>query len=304
MRMLLALLAITTSPALAQPTEIPRTRDGRPDLQGYWGGEFITPLERPDGFTALIIPADQAAEAVKEMAPEIEEVVDPEIHLNPFPTNLLQMNGEFRSSMIIEPADGKLPFTALAEAAIDQFERSFDGPEDRPGSERCIDGLIHPPLRTVSMLIPLQVVQTPDALMLQMEDIDPGRVVRLGGAPMPDAIRTLAGESRGSWDGDTLVITTDHFAVTHPTGIQWRDAALITEDSRTIERFRLLSANQLSYQFTVEDPSLYKRPWLAESMLVRTPRPVYEYACHEANISMFHILTAARLGKQDEEDAN
>ena len=295
----LALLA-TTPAAFAQAAAIPRTPDGRPDLQGFWAAAFITPMERPDGFDTLIVPPERVAEAVKKMTPEIGEVADPEIYFNPFPTNLLEMDGAFRSSTIVEPADGKLPFTALAQAAIRQFKFAFDNPEERPGQERCVDSLIHPPLQAISLLIPIQIVQTPNALALYSEDIDPGRVVTMNATPQPDAIRTRSGQSRGHWEGDTLVIETDHFAVEQPTGIDWRSSALITEDSRTIERFRALSVDSLLYQFTVEDPALYKKPWLAEFTLTRTTRPVWEYACHEGNHAFYGILGAARLGKQEE----
>jgi hypothetical protein len=300
MRLAVAALAVIVAlPACAQEP-IPRTPDGKPDLQGYWSSEFITPLERPEGLTALVVQPDKAADAIKKMTPEIEDVVDPEIYYVPFPTGLLEMNGEFRSSMLIDPVDGRLPFTALALAAIEQFERSYDNPEDRPGAERCVDSLIHPPLRTVNMLIPLQIVQTPDALLLATEDMNPARIVTLSAPVLPDAIRSRAGQSRGRWEGDLLIIETDHFDVTHPTGIDWRDASLVTEDSRTIERFRMLTADTIHYQFTIEDPSLYRKPWLAEYIIVRAEHPVIEYACHEGNHALINILTAARLGLQEE----
>ena len=302
MRALLAGLALLTATpgAFAQSTNFPRAPDGRPDLQGFWVAAFITPMERPDGFDTLVVPPERVAEAVKKMTPEIGDVVDPEIYFNPFPTNLLEMNGELRSSTIVTPADGKLPFTALAQAAIKRYKSAFDNPEERPGAERCVDSLIHPPLQAISLLIPIQIVQTPGALFLLTEDIDPGRLVTMNAAPQPDVIRTRSGQSRGHWDGDTLVIETDHFAVEQPTGIEWRSSALVTEDSRTIERFRALTPDSLLYQFTVEDPSLYKEPWLAEFIVTRTQRPVYEYACHEGNHGMLNILGAARLGKQEE----
>ena len=303
MRLMLAAIALAASPAFAQ-APIPRTPDGKPDLQGFWGAEFITPLERPEGFDTLVVPRDQAAEAAKKMTPEIEDVTDPEVHYNPFPANLLEMNGEFRSSILISPADGKLPYTALAQAAAKQSKRTFDGPESRPGAERCVDSLIHPPLRAINMLIPFQIVQTPDALAITVEDIDPGRIITLNAPALPDVIRTRAGQSRGRWEGDTLVIATDHFHVDNPNGVAWRDAAMVTADSKTIERFTLIAPDRILYQYTVEDPSLYNQPWLAEYTLQRTPRPVYEYACHEGNHGIMNILLAARLGKQDEKSAN
>jgi hypothetical protein len=302
MRLAVAALAVIVALPAAAQEPIPRTSDGKPDLQGYWSSEFITPLERPDGITALIVPPDKVDEAIKKMTPEIGEVVDPEIYYVPFPSGLLQMNGEFRSSTLIEPEDGKLPFTALAQAAAEQFDWSYDNPEDRPSAERCVDSLIYPPLRTVNMLIPMQIVQTPGALLFATEDMNPARIVTMTAPVLPEAVRSRAGQSRGRWEGDTLVIETDHFDVTHPTGIEWRDAALVTDDSRAVERFRMLSVDSMLYQFTVEDPSLYRKPWLAEYIIVRAEHPVIEYACHEGNHALGNILTAARMGLQKEDD--
>lgn len=285
-------------PAFAQSAVIPRTADGKPDMQGYWSAESLTPLERPDGFTALVIPADQAAAAVEKMMPKFGEVYDPELEYN-FPRVLMQMNGEYRSSLIVEPADGKLPYTSLARATIERFKNNFDDPEMRPGPERCVDSFNHPPIRPVGHLVPYQVVQTPGAIMIAAEDMDPARIIRIGEASTPAAIRTRAGIAKGRWDGDTLVVETDHIDVTHPYGVLWRDAALVTEDSRIIERFRPLTADSILYQFTVEDPSLYTAPWLAEYVLTRNARPAYEYACHEGNHSLIGILTAARMGRQE-----
>lgn len=302
MRMMCAALAVMAgSQAQAQTSSsasILRTADGKPDLQGYWSAESLTPLERPDGFTTLVIPADQADAAVEKMTPKFGDVYDPELEYN-FPRTLMQMNGEYRSSLIVEPADGKLPFTALARATIARFNSNFDDPEMRPGPERCVDSFNHPPIRAVGHLVPYQFVQTPDALMIAAEDLDPARIVTIGDPRVPAAVRTRAGIAKGRWEGDTLIVETDHIDVTHPYGVLWRDAALVTEDSRIIERFRPLSADSMLYQFTVEDPSLYSAPWLAEYVFTRNPRPVYEYACHEGNHALTSILLAARMGRQE-----
>lgn len=303
MRSLIAALAVlAAAPALAQESAapIPRAPDGRPDLHGYWFSGFLTPLERPDGVTGLIVPPDgQAAMIEKLIAEQSEgEVYDPENDANAVPRALLEMDGALRSSWLIEPADGKLPLTTLAKAALERDGPKYDDPENRPAPERCIDGLVNAPMAASSLMIPLQIVQMPGVMVLAMEDMEPLRIVSLTDPPQRDALRSRGGQSRGRWEDDTFVIETDSLSISDPGGLTWRGGAFVTTDSRVIERFRLLSADLLLYRFTIEDPSLYKAPWLAEYVLKRIASPVYEYACHEGNYAMTNILTAARLGRQ------
>lgn len=295
---------LVCAPALAQP--IPRTPDGRPDLHGNWFSGFLTPLERPDGVTGLVVPPEgQAAMIEKLIAEQSEgEVYDPENDANPVPRVLLEMDGALRSSWLIEPADGKLPLTSLAKAALERDGPKYDDPENRPPPERCIDGLVNAPMAASSLMIPMQIVQTPDSIVIAVEDMEPLRIVSLKDPPQHDALRTRGGQSRGRWEDDTFVIETDSLSITSPGGLTWRGGAFVTTDSRVIERFRLLSADLMLYRFTIEDPSLYKAPWLAEYVLKRVDTPVYEYACHEGNYAMVNILKAARLDRQKEKPAN
>lgn len=302
---LVGIALVCAQPAFAQAYSPPRTADGKPDLQGYWLTGFLTPMERPDKLTSLVIPAEKKDETIaliKEMNSE-GEVYDPEIDYNPLAPALLEMGGELRSSLIVEPADGKLPLTSLAKAVLEQFKFNYDDPEGRPSSERCMDGLVNAPLAGLPLLIPLQVVQTPDAIVLAMEDMDPVRIVALAAHPGGDSSATRSGHSRGHWEGDTLVVETSGFNLTDKAGLTFRSTgAIITSDSRIIERFRLTSPETMHYEFTVEDPSLYTKPWRAEFVLRRTHHAATEYACHEGNRSMIHILTAARLNRQTKEE--
>ncbi|MDP3492912.1 MAG: hypothetical protein Q8R82_07345 [Hyphomonadaceae bacterium] len=307
MRSLIAALALlAAAPALAQESAapIPRAPDGRPDLHGYWFSGFLTPLQRPKGVTELVVPPEaQAALIEKLIADQSEgEVYDPEFDSNPVPRALLEVNGDLRSSWLIEPADGKLPLTALAKAALDRDGPEFDDPENRPVPERCIDGLVNAPMSASSLMIPMQIVQTPDTVVISMEDMEPLRIVSLTDPPQHDALRSRGGQSRGRWEDDTFVVETDSLSISDPAGLTWRGGAFVTSDSRVIERFRLLSADLLLYRFTIEDASLYKAPWLAEYVLKRIASPVYEYACHEGNYAMVNIMTAARLGRQEKPD--
>ena len=297
----LAVFALATLPALAQTSPIPRTGDGRPDFHGYWFTGFITPMERPDGITSLAVAPENAASLVARLMEDLDEgeVYDPEFDSNSIAPALLDMNGELRSSRIVVPPDGQLPLTALAKAALDGEESGFDNPENRPPPERCIEGLVNAPLASSFLMVPLQLVQTRDAVVMMMEDMEPARIVTLTTPPRPDALRTRSGQSRGRWEGDTLVVETDRFNIAAKQGITWSGGAFITSDSKVIERFTLTSTDTLLYRFTVEDLSVYTKPWRAEYMFKRIRRPAYEYACHEANHALVHILLAARLGKQE-----
>ncbi len=289
----------------AHAQEIPRTAEGRPDFHGYWLSGFLTQMQRPRGFTDLVVPPEQQADLIAKLLESFDEgeVYDPEFDSNTVPRALLEVNGEARSSWLVEPADGRLPLTALARAARDLDRPEFDNPENRPPPERCVDGLVNAPIAASFLMVPLQIVQTREAVVLAMEDMDPARIVSFADAPRSDRLRTRGGQSRGRWEGDTLVVETDRFALADPAGLTWSGGAYITADSKVIERFSLTSADVLHYAFTIEDPSLYTKPWRAEYVLKRIPRPVYEYACHEANHSIVGILTAARMGRQEEDPA-
>lgn len=307
MRMVVAVLAaLAAQSAHSQSTQtqpaaassIPRTASGRPDFQGLWLAETVTPLERPDEFKSLVIDPENAADAATKMLEDPGEVYDPEFD-SYHSTAILSVNGELRSSWIVTPADGKLPLTALARAVMDHEDPQYDNPEERDIAERCLDSLAYPPIRAVGVIIPYLFVQTPDAFVIASEDMNPARIVDMAGRQHPSAIRTRSGDSNGRWEGDTLVIETDGFGAADRFGLLFRDAAPVSADSRVIERLRLISPDEIHYQFTIEDASLYTAPWLAELTITRTDDRFLEYACHEGNSSMASILLAARLGRQE-----
>lgn len=290
-----ALAAWALAPAaLAQ---LPRTPDGRPDMQGLWIAETVTPMERPKDFKLLAIAPEDAPSAIKKLLEDPGEIYDPEFD-SYHSTSILSVNGELRSSWIVTPADGKLPLTALARSAMDREIPKYDNPEERDPAERCIDSLSHPPIRAVTVVIPYLFVQTPDAFVIASEDMDPVRIVDLADRPHPSVIRTRTGDSNGRWEGDTLIIETGGFAAIDPVGLLFRNAAPLSEGSRVIERLRLISPDRILYQFTVEDPALYTAPWLAELVITRTSGLFLDYACHEGNSAIVSILQAARLGRQ------
>ncbi len=283
--------------------QIPRTADGHPDMQGVWSANIATMLQRPDDVKTLEVTPEEAKKLVEKFNTPDSDVYDPDFDVPGAKIyQLLEIDGKLRSSLLIEPPDGKLPTTALAKAA--EARRSelrklfYDNPEERADGERCVGSLADPPLTGFADLIPSQFIQTPSAIVVATEDIHGGRVIEMNGKPPPDAVRSRVGYSAGHWEGDTLVVVTDHFAADDPAGVQFRDDATLTRASRVMEWFKLVAPDKLLYRYTIEDPALYDRPWLAEVMLLRSNGRLYEYACHEGNYAIEHILLAARLGKQ------
>lgn len=301
----LALAALLASPALAQPAfSPPRLADGHPDLQGYWSSNAATTLERPAGIVGLIVTDEAVAKRLITDSNEGEgDVRDPEDDLEILhSTHLLEIDGQFRSSLVVTPSDGKLPLTALARTARRQgsqfYKAGYDNPEERPVGERCIGGPGDPPSLYQGDHYPNHIVQTPTGIAIATEAVHGGRIIDMTGHTPPQAVRSRDGYSAGQWDGDTLIVTTDHIAVDDPHGIQIRGGTPVSGGSRIIERFQLISADAMLYRFTIEDPALYRAPWTAETILKRGKGPVYEFACHEANYALGNVLLAARVNRQ------
>jgi hypothetical protein len=135
-------------------------------------------------------------------------------------------------------------------------------------------------------------------VLVMTEDTDMGRIIYLNAPEPPDAVRTSAGWSRGTWEGDTLMVETTHIAANDPPGVLFRDGVVVGEGSKVIERIRLLGPDELLYQFTVEDRALYDRPWRVELAMRHKQDRVYEYVCHEGNAGMANALLAGRMGRQ------
>jgi hypothetical protein len=222
------------------------------------------------------------------------------------------VDGQKRASLVVDPPDGRVPELtpdAKARQASRQIRRTsdeaareddpgfegpgaYDDPEIRPLAERCLLGFSStsgPPVLPTYFYNNLhQIVQTPDTVMILTEMVHDARVVRIGGTHVPKTIRKWLGDSIGRWEGDTLVVETTNF-----TG----DSRFMgsTEQLRVVERFTRVDPKTLRYQFTVEDPTTWTRPWTAEYTWPATSDLMYEYACHEGNYAMGDILRGARL---------
>lgn len=292
------LLVFVNAPALAQQASYtaPRTYAGQPDLQGAWGIAHLTPFQRPDGIASPNLSPDEAKKLTEKIRAEHSKVTDFDYFFNNINV-LTEVNGQLRSSMIVEPADGRIPYTEKGLAVAKQSDAfgGYDSPEERPAYERCIAGIGQPPIRTLDVYIPVEIIQTRDTVILLIEDVQPLRIVHLAGDPPPDALRTLEGYSRGHWEGETLVVETDHFRADDPYRWTVDKTIVMSRDSKVTERFTRTANNRLLYQFSVEDPSLYSRPWKAEFTMTLEKDHVYEYACHEANYSMVNMLKFGRV---------
>jgi hypothetical protein len=315
-----AVAALLAGVAAAQGYKAPRNGFGQPDFSGTWTNASITQLERPAQFKTLTITPAQAkmmeqgyanmrtsdAKPIDPNAPAPAKANDPggynAFWIDPG-TKVATVKGELRSSWIVEPADGKLPYSAEGRkqfmAAVVQIQANFDGPEVRQVAERCLMGFgstAGPPMMNVLYNNTYQIQQDRDHLVVVVEMNHDARIVRLGDKTHPKAdIKPWMGDSFGWWEGDTLVVETTNF---NP-GEQLRPGIpttfFVSTKAKVTERFTRVSATQILYEFKVEDPTIYTQPWRAEMVMNAAKGPVYEYACHEGNYALPGILRGARV---------
>ena len=298
----LAALVASCAPAFAQPPEIPRTAEGRPDFHGYWTNEFLTPLERITGATAVVASDAEARTLVDGILAERATNKFEDAAAFPEARQLARVNGEWRTSLVTDPPNGTLPLTPHGQdlrKAFPTFEvRTADNHEERSNTERCFGG----PSRT-PIMVPLegmynQIVQTDDFVVFLADHYADLRMIGIGASHRPADVVGWVGDSVANWDGDTLVVVeTINLRPDEPV----RNRLVFSAQSRVIERLRLISADELLYQFTIEDPAIYDRPWMGEYSFMRTTLPVHEFACHEGNYGLPNILLGAR--REDERQA-
>ncbi len=286
--------------AKEQPYRVPRLDDGQPDLQGVWIGSNSTPLQRPAGFTTLVISESEAARlltAMDEQAEDRNQPTEPTEYFEDL--RIERVRGELRSSVIIDPANGLIPGNDLFKKEIVKARAgmltAMDGPEERPPAERCLGSTtVQPPILSIRNGVNLhQIVQTRDAFVFSSEFVSATRIIRLNSQPNPSVITTWLGDSIGRWEADTLVVVTRGFSDRNRLGPS--GSFLVSPRTVVTERFVRLAADEIGYTFTVDDPTFYTQPWTGESNFKRRDEPVLEYACHEANYSLIHVLEGARV---------
>jgi hypothetical protein len=313
--------------AIAQaPWTNPRLPNGQPDLQGTWENNSATPLERPAELAGKpLLSADELAaleaRAAQIFGPEADAVFGDALYLallddtrsrQTFATGTYSQNWvpdryfERRTSLIEDPADGRLP-PLTPEAAERRAARAAAQPQ-RPRSaadysltDRCITYGV-PDLFAAYMSV-YRIFQTPDHVVIQMEKIHDTRVIPLDGRPhVAPQIRQHLGDSRGRWDGDTLVVETTNF---HPAGNNMGGYFRYADEHlKLTERFTRVDEETLRYEFTVEDPTVWTRPWTAAIYWKKSGGTIFEYACHEGNISLRGMLAALRAEEAAEDAAS
>ena len=289
----------------------PRTPDGKPDLQGVWTSATITPLERPAELgNKQFFTKDEAVQWAKQFL----DANNRDRRGSSAQADVGGAYNEFwfsrgnavvptlRTSLIIDPPDGRIPALTpdgqkrAAARAEAQRLHPADGPEDRGLPERCILWPVAgPPMIPGGYNNNYQIVQGPGYVMVVVEMIHDVRIIPTDGRPhLPPTIRQWMGDPRGHWEGDTLVVDTTNF--TNKTTFRGSG-----ENLHLIERFRRTAPDQLMYEFTVNDPESFTRPWTAQIPMAKAEGPLVEYACHEGNYAMEGILRGARKQEQEKQ---
>jgi hypothetical protein len=286
--------------AAEKPYHAPRLSNGQPDFEGIWDHSNATPLVRLDTFKTLKITADEAMAIGKALHAFVHDPgpndPDGELSLR----KVEPIRGEWRSSIVSDPDAGKLPGTADFEtwdrAAIKNVFGAFDGPEQRPNSERCLgDPSAQPPILHNPGMNLHQIIQTKNTIVFHSETMHEARIIRLNSSHVPAAVTSWLGDSIAWWEGETLVVETKYFAPTD-TGRQAPFVSYrLSAQANVIERFTRISATQLDYAFTVTDPVNYTRPWSGETQFLRSSDRMFEYACHEGNYSLGYGLLGERV---------
>jgi hypothetical protein len=325
----------TKSTAATKTWTLSKTADGQPDLQGTWNWASLTPLERrPELAGKAFLTEEEAAEIEGKHArlrgrpnprnfDEIDEIAkqegDAEVQsprdgvgaslgahsLFAYERRIFYDDGRKvvstrRTSLVIDPPDGRIPALIpearkrVAAAAEYKKLHGFDGPEGRPLHERCIMPANSPPFSSYAQNNIVQIFQTPGYVMLLTEMVHTVRVIPLDGRPYGN-IRQWLGVSRGRWEGNTLIVETRNFKTAGPN---FHGAS---ENLELVERFTRAADDTLIYEYTMNDPTTWTKPWTAQLSLTKEQGPravIYEYACHEGNHAMEGMLSAARADER------
>lgn len=312
----LMVLSLCSFSVVAQDTyEPPRTASGRPDLQGYWTNASLTSMQRNSNFDELVIPPNRVADVTASHPQNVRQATDDGLvqgqlldgsdlgegrGYNAFwvdpGSQYGVVKGEVRSSWVVYPENGRIPFSEQGNNLRRQrFARTDtnDGPEGRALGERCLIGFGStggPPMNNVLYNNMYQIVQTDDYVVILVEMVHDARIIPINGEHRPDPLKPWLGDSVGWWEGDTLVVETINL---HPQQAP-SNAAPLSDQGKVIERFTRWSDDQIVYEFEVTDPVYYTETWRGEMAFNATDTQLYEYACHEGNYGLVGILAGAR----------
>jgi len=314
--MLTVMVSLASGPVAGQtkaPAQksggVPLAVDGHPDLSGIWDYRTITPLERPSDLAGKEAITDEESADLEKKTVESRNQdrrdgagtdADVARAYNDFWWDFGKKVIKNRTSLIIDPPDGRIPAQTpegkkRADAVAAARQRPAAGPEDRNLWERCVTRTL--PRLPGAYNNNLQIVQTPGAVAIQQEMIHEVRIVPLDGRPHIDGgVRQWLGDSRGRWEGNTLVIDTKNFN----DKAEFRGAS---SNLHLIERFTRVDADTINYEVTIDDPTTWTKPWTVMVPMSRNQETIYEYTCHEGNYGMFGILSGARAQENAAEEA-
>ena len=283
----------------------PRTPDGQPDLQGFWTNNTYTPLERPKNVNKEFYAREEAIEIARQAAAVESEQTEPgtipDVHYDFTQFGLDKSQGgmalNLRTSLIVDPPDGRLPpMTAEGQqraaeraAARKRMGAPTDAAQNQSLMVRCIlMDRAGPPMLPGAYNNNYQIVQVPGYVMILVEMIHDVRIVPLDGRPhLPSNVRQWTGSYAGHWEGETLVVESTNF--TDKTAYQGS-----SQNMKLIERFTRVADDTILYQFTVDDPATWPKPWSAELPMKKTIGQLFEHACHEGNYGLYNTLAGAR----------
>jgi hypothetical protein len=300
----LATLTLTATAAQAADYRAPRDSYGRPSFEGTWTNITATPLERPAMFNGAATTAPQQAAVYEKAAQEaffVADAVDAR-HSEWYEKGwtLLRIDGQLRTSLIVDPADGKLPFSERGRqqlaTSLAAVLSAYDGPESRTTADRCLQGNSS---NTGAPMLPAnynnhyQVLQTRETVAIYQESMHDLRLIPLGARrAAPAEPRRWMGNSVGWFEGETLVVETAGFNPSE--GFKSPGGPFISPQARVTERFTRIAPDEVLYEFTVDDRETYQQPWRARSLLTAFGGRLFEYACHEGNYALEGILAGAR----------
>ena len=298
---------LLAGPALSAG-KVPRDAYGRPDFEGLWTNATETPIERPASFSGPITGDAEAAAFEKASAAAFandgDVVGSRQSEWWERGAPMVRIDGHFRTSLIVEPADGKLPYSEAGRRLLTASQAAvfadFRGPESRPGPERCLmggSGTTGAPILPGNYTSIQQFVQTADHLAIASEAMHAVRIIPLGSRrAAPVEPRRWAGNSVGWWQGEMLVVETRGFVA----GEQFKPPAApyISQDAVVTERFSRLRTGEILYEFSVDDPTAYSSPWRGQSLFRPSKGPMFEFACHEGNYSLEGVLAGARQAEE------
>jgi hypothetical protein len=307
-------LTLASAPALAQSgtdTTPMRTQDGQPDISGIFTFRTLTPLQRPTGLEGQdsLTPEEAAAFEAAERTRLNRDLFDPEsgapsagyqsreeggvLSYNEFWYERgIELTSDKRTSLVVDPPNGRIPYTEAFNRTntvnrLNLRNGFADHYTDRSLGDRCMMGSnAGPPMRPGSYNNNVLILQVPGYVTILNEHIHNTRVIPITDQPHGD-LRQWSGDSRGHWEGETLVVETKNFR-------QATNFSGSSKDTHLVERFTRLDADTVMYEFTIADPNNYTRPWTVAIPFRRTDGPLFEYGCHEGNYGLTGIMAGAR----------